>query len=86
MKSHMEEDAGKLVHDDWEGISGGLQPFGVPLIEIVSEPDMRCPLRKLSHIWRTAYDDQYLGASDCKLEGSMRADATFEMKTLTGFV
>ena len=69
---HMEEDAGKLVHDDWNDCSlVDLNRSGVPLIEIVSEPD----IEKLRLII------QYLGASDCKLnEGSMRADVNLSVR------
>ena len=49
---HMEEDAGKLIHDEWEDCSlVDYNRSGVPLIEIVSEPDMRSS-RRLSHTWK----------------------------------
>ncbi len=73
---HMEEDAGKLIHDDWDDCS--LVDFnrsGVPLIEIVSEPDMRSAEEVIAYLEKLRLIIQYLGASDCKLnEGSMRAD------------
>ncbi len=54
---------------------GRLQPRGVPLIEIVSEPDMRSAEEVIAYLERLRLLIQYLGASDCKLqEGSMRAD------------
>ena len=98
---HMEEDAGKLIHDEWEDCS--LVDFnrsGVPLIEIVSEPDMRSAEEVIAYLEKLRLIIQYLGASDCKLqEGSMRADVNLsvrevgtekfgtrtEMKTLKSF-
>lgn len=79
---HMEEDAGKLIHDEWEDCSlVDYNRSGVPLIEIVSEPDMRnaeeviACLEELRHIVR------YLRASDCKLqEGSMRVDVNLSVR------
>ena len=73
---HIEDDAGKLNHDDFSGGSlVDLNRAGVPLIEIVSEPDMRSSeeaekyLRKLKSIL------EYIEVSDCKMqEGSLRAD------------
>ena len=79
---HMEEDAGKLVHDDWSGES--LVEFnrsGVPLIEIVSEPDMRSAEEVIAYLDKLRLIVQYLGASDCKLqEGSMRADVNLSVR------
>ena len=74
---HMEEDAGKLVHDEWEDVSiVDYNRSGVPLIEIVSEPDMRSADEVIAYLETLRQTIQYLGASDCKLnEGSMRADA-----------
>ena len=73
---HMEEDAGKLIHDEWEDISlVDYNRSGVPLIEIVSEPDMRSADEVIAYLEKLRLIIQYLGASDCKLqEGSMRAD------------
>ena len=72
---HMEEDAGKLVHDEWEDCSlVDYNRSGVPLIEIVSEPDMRSAEEVIAYLEKLRQIIQYLGASDCKLqEGSMRA-------------
>ena len=79
---HMEEDAGKLIHDEWEDCS--LVDFnrsGVPLIEIVSEPDMRNADEVLAYLDKLRMMIQYLGASDCKLqEGSMRADVNLSVR------
>jgi aspartyl-tRNA(Asn)/glutamyl-tRNA(Gln) amidotransferase subunit B len=79
---HMEEDAGKLIHDDWDDCS--LVDFnrsGVPLIEIVSEPDMRSADEVIAYLDKLRLIIQYLGASDCKLqEGSMRADVNLSVR------
>ena len=78
----MEEDAGKLVHDEWGDCS--LVDFnrsGVPLIEIVSEPDMRSADEVIAYLDKLRTIIQYLGASDCKLnEGSMRADVNLSVR------
>ena len=78
----MEEDAGKLVHDDWEDCT--LMDYtrsGVPLIEIVSEPDMRSAEEVIAYLEKLRLLIQYLGASDCKLqEGSMRADVNLSVR------
>ena len=96
---HIEEDAGKLLHDE-RGTLLDMNRCGVPLIEIVSEPDIRSPqeadayLRKLRTILR------YTGVSDCRMqEGSLRCDVNLsvhkpgtpfgtrtEMKNLNSFV
>lgn len=96
---HIEEDAGKLLHDE-RGTFLDMNRCGVPLIEIVSEPDIRTPqeadafLRKLRTVLR------YTGVSDCKMqEGSLRCDVNLsihkpgesfgtrtEMKNLNSFV
>lgn len=79
---HMEEDAGKLVHDPYDDSS--LVDFnrsGVPLIEIVSEPDMRSAEEVIAYLDKLRLIIQYLGASDCKLnEGSMRADVNLSVR------
>ena len=79
---HMEEDAGKLVHDDWEDCSlVDYNRSGVPLIEIVSEPDMRSAEEVIAYLEKLRMTIQYLGASDCKLnEGSMRADVNLSVR------
>lgn len=79
---HMEEDAGKLIHDDWEGVSYvDYNRSGVPLIEIVSEPDMRSAEEVIAYLEKLRLIIQYLGASDCKLqEGSMRADVNLSVR------
>ena len=79
---HMEEDAGKLIHD--EGRDRSLIDYnrsGVPLIEIVSEPDMRSSQEVIAYLETLKMIIQYLGASDCKLqEGSMRADVNLSVR------
>ncbi len=79
---HMEEDAGKLIHDDWEDCSlVDYNRSGVPLIEIVSEPDMRNAQEVIAYLEKLRLIIQYLGASDCKLqEGSMRADVNLSVR------
>ena len=79
---HMEEDAGKLVHDEWEDVSiVDYNRSGVPLIEIVSEPDMRSADEVIAYLETLRQTIQYLGASDCKLnEGSMRADVNISVR------
>ena len=79
---HMEEDAGKLVHDEWEDCSlVDYNRSGVPLIEIVSEPDMRNAEEVIAYLDKLRLIIQYLGASDCKLqEGSMRADVNLSVR------
>ena len=79
---HIEEDAGKLNHDEFGGGSlVDLNRAGVPLIEIVSEPDLRSAeeveqyLRKLKSIL------EYIEVSDCKMqEGSLRADVNVSVR------
>ena len=79
---HMEEDAGKLVHDPWDDTSlVDYNRSGVPLIEIVSEPDMRSADEVIAYLEKLRLIIQYLGASDCKLnEGSMRADVNLSVR------
>ena len=79
---HMEEDAGKLVHDEWDDTSlVDYNRSGVPLVEIVSEPDMRSADEVMAYLEKLRLIIQYLGASDCKLqEGSMRADVNLSVR------
>ena len=78
---HMEEDAGKLIHDEWEDCSlVDYNRSGVPLVEIVSEPDMRNAEEVIAYLEKLRLICQYLGVSDCKLqEGSMRADVNLSV-------
>lgn len=79
---HMEEDAGKLIHDEWEDCSlVDYNRSGVPLVEIVSEPDMRNSEEVIAYLEKLRLICQYLGVSDCKLqEGSMRADVNLSVR------
>lgn len=81
---HMEEDAGKLIHDEWgENSLVDFNRSGVPLIEIVSEPDMRSADEVIAYLEKLRLIIQYLGASDCKLqEGSMRADVNLSVREI----
>lgn len=79
---HMEEDAGKLIHDPWTDSSlVDYNRSGVPLIEIVSEPDMRNAQEVMAYLEQLRIMAQYLGISDCRLEeGSMRADVNLSVR------
>ena len=79
---HMEEDAGKLIHDEWEDCTiVDYNRCGVPLIEIVSEPDMRSTEEVISYLEKLKLILQYLGVSDCKMqEGSLRADINLSVR------
>ena len=78
---HMEEDAGKLIHDEEGNSLVDFNRSGVPLIEIVSEPDMRSAEEVIAYLEKLRMIIQYLGASDCKLqEGSMRADVNLSVR------
>lgn len=73
---HLEEDAGKLVHDDLNGVSlADYNRCGIPLIEIVTEPDISSAEEARSLVEKIALLLQYAGVSDCKMEqGSIRCD------------
>ena len=79
---HMEEDAGKLIHDDAAGVSlVDYNRSGVPLIEIVSEPDFCNAEEVIAYLEKLRMVCKYLGISDCKLqEGSMRVDVNLSVK------
>ncbi|GFP22400.1 aspartyl-tRNA(Asn)/glutamyl-tRNA(Gln) amidotransferase subunit B, partial [Candidatus Hakubella thermalkaliphila] len=74
---HIEEDAGKLVHGDFADYSlADYNRTGVPLIEIVSEPDLRAPEEAKAYLDKLKSVIQYTGISDVKMEeGSLRCDA-----------
>ena len=78
---HMEEDAGKLVHDPWDDCTlGDYNRCGVPLLEIVSEPDFRSADEVIAYLTKLRDTLMYLGVSDCKMqEGSMRADVNISV-------
>ena len=73
---HIEEDAGKLLHDEsFAGSLVDLNRCGVPLIEIVSEPDIRSSAEAKAYLETIKSILQYIGISDCKMqEGSIRCD------------
>lgn len=79
---HIEEDAGKLMHDQWE--TGSLIDYnrcGVPLIEIVSEPDMRSAEEVRLFLEKLKAILEYTEVSDCKMqEGSLRADVNLSVR------
>ncbi len=78
---HMEEDAGKLIHSKDGKTLIDFNRAGVPLLEIVSEPDMRSDKEVISYLEKLRLIIQYLGTSDCKLnEGSMRVDVNLSVK------
>lgn len=79
---HMEEDAGKLMHDPWlDQTMVDYNRCGVPLLEIVSEPDMRSAEEVIAYLTKLRQTLQYLGVSDCKMqEGSMRADVNLSVR------
>ena len=76
LRIHIEEDAGKLNHDDFGGGSlVDLNRAGVPLIEMVSEPDLRSAEEVESYMRKLKSILEYIEVSDCKMqEGSLRAD------------
>ena len=79
---HMEEDAGKLVHDPWiDQTRADYNRCGVPLIEIVTEPDFRSADEVVAYLEKLRSTLQYLGVSDCKMqEGSLRCDVNLSVR------
>ncbi len=79
---HMEEDAGKLIHSDDGNVSYiDYNRCGVPLIEIVSEPDFRTADEVIAYLENLKSRLLYLGVSDCKMqEGSLRADVNLSVR------
>ncbi|MDD5709974.1 MAG: Asp-tRNA(Asn)/Glu-tRNA(Gln) amidotransferase subunit GatB, partial [Candidatus Marinimicrobia bacterium] len=77
---HIEEDAGKSMHGE-EGTLIDLNRCGTPLLEIVSEPDIRCPEEAYAYLTTLKQIVRYTGISDCNMEeGSMRCDANISIK------
>ncbi len=78
---HIEEDAGKLVHDDYEGISmADYNRCGVPLIEIVTEPDFRTIEEVQTFVEEIALRLKYAGVCDSRMEqGSLRVDVNISI-------
>ena len=81
---HIEEDAGKLVHDDYEGISmADYNRCGVPLIEIVTEPDFRTIEQVQDFVKKIALRLKYAGVCDARMEqGSLRVDVNISLMPL----
>lgn len=81
---HMEEDAGKLVHDPWLGQTrADYNRCGVPLIEIVTRPDFRTAEEVIAYLEKLKETLVYLGVSDCKMqEGSLRCDVNLSVRPL----
>lgn len=82
---HLEEDAGKLIHEgSIDKSKGSLVDYnrtGVPLIEIVSEPDMRTPAQAKAYLTELKMIMEYLDISDCNMEeGSLRCDANVSLR------
>ena len=78
---HIEEDAGKLVHDDTHGTMIDCNRCGVPLIEIVSEPDIRSAEEAKAYLQKLRAIILYTGISDCKMnEGSFRCDVNLSVR------
>ena len=79
---HMEEDAGKLIHDRIpDGTAVDLNRAGVPLIEIVTEPDLRTPAEARTFLQELKRTLEYLDVSDCNMEeGSLRVDANVSLR------
>jgi aspartyl-tRNA(Asn)/glutamyl-tRNA(Gln) amidotransferase subunit B len=82
---HLEEDAGKSIHDGYpdsnEKTYVDLNRSGVPLAEIVSEPDLRSPEEAYDYVTRLKQILLYLGVSDCNMEeGSLRCDANVSVR------
>ncbi len=83
-RMHMEEDAGKLIHDEVEPVSHvDLNRTGTPLLEIVSEPDMRSPAEAYSYLKKIHSILRYLDICDGNMqEGSFRCDANISLRPL----
>lgn len=79
---HMEEDAGKLIHDEFEDCTlVDYNRCGVPLLEIVSEPDFRSAEEVIDYLEKLRATLQYTGVSDCKMqEGSLRCDVNLSVR------
>ncbi len=79
---HLEEDAGKMVHDDYHGESwADYNRCSVPLIEIVTEPDIKSPEEAAEFVSKIALYLKYLDVCDAKMqEGSIRADVNVSLK------
>ena len=83
-RAHLEEDAGKLMHDNAAGCSlVDYNRTGTPLLEIVTEPDIRSPQEAYDYLNTLKLNLQYLGISDCDMEkGSLRCDANVSIRPI----
>ena len=81
-RAHLEEDAGKSLHEDFHGMTGiDLNRAGTPLLEIVSEPDMRSPAEAVAYAKKIRTLVRYLGICDGNMqEGSLRVDANISLR------
>lgn len=81
-RAHLEEDAGKSLHEDFHGLSGiDLNRAGTPLLEIVSEPDMRSPQEAVAYLKKIHKLVRYLEICDGNMqEGSFRCDANISVR------
>ncbi len=81
-RAHLEEDAGKSLHEDFHGMTGiDLNRAGTPLLEIVSEPDMRSPAEAVAYAKKIRTLVRYLGICDGNMqEGSLRVDANVSIR------
>ncbi len=87
IRAHLEEDAGKSMHDEVAGKADSridLNRAGTPLLEIVSQPDMRSPAEAKAYLTELKLLLNYLGVSDCNMqEGSLRVDANINLHIAT---
>lgn len=81
-RAHLEEDAGKSLHEDFQGMTGiDLNRAGTPLLEIVSEPDIRSAKEAVAYLKKIHSIITYVGVSDGNMaEGSMRCDANVSVR------
>ena len=81
-RAHLEEDAGKSLHEDFHGLTGvDLNRAGVPLLEIVSEPDMRSAAEAVAYARKIHQIVRYIGICDGNMqEGSFRMDANVSVR------
>mgnify|MGYP006284430725 CR=1 FL=1 len=78
---HLEEDAGKLVHSTGNYSDVDLNRTGTPLMEIVTEPDIRSPQEAYAFLTLLRLTLRYIGVSDCNMqEGSLRCDANISLR------
>jgi aspartyl-tRNA(Asn)/glutamyl-tRNA(Gln) amidotransferase subunit B len=88
IRAHLEEDAGKSLHDEAAGKADSridLNRTGTPLLEIVSQPDMRSPAEAKAYLTELKLLLTYLGVSDCNMqEGSLRVDANINLHVHVG--